>query len=107
MRSQREIVEKIRSAARQHKPGEWILGRAWDQNLWAGQEFPDAAGISGAAPDNPVSLERVDGHALWVNRKAMEIADINAASADPPGGKILRDARGAPTGVLIDRAANS
>jgi predicted amidohydrolase YtcJ len=97
-------VEKIREAAKRHKPGEWILGHAWDQNLWAGKQFPDAAGISNAAPDNPVSLERVDGHAVWANRKAMEIADINSSTPDPPGGRILRDAKGAPTGVLVDQA---
>jgi predicted amidohydrolase YtcJ len=104
MTSEREIVEKVRAAAKQHKAGEWIMGRAWDQNLWAGQQFPDAAGISNAAPDNPVSLERVDGHALWVNRKALELADINSKTPDPAGGKILRDKQGAPTGVLVDRA---
>jgi hypothetical protein len=102
--SEGEAVEKVREAAKRYKPGEWIRGTAWDQNLWAGRQFPDAAGISKAAPDNPVSLERVDGHAIWVNRKAMEIADINARTPDPQGGRILRDANGAPTGVLIDRA---
>jgi predicted amidohydrolase YtcJ len=102
--SESEIVEKVRAAARQRKPGEWILGRAWDQNLWASKQFPDSSGISSAAPDNPVSLTRVDGHALWVNQKALEIADINGRTPDPPGGRILRDAKNAPTGVLIDRA---
>jgi predicted amidohydrolase YtcJ len=102
--SEREAVEKVREAAKRHKRGEWILGSAWDQNLWEGKQFPNAAGISKAAPDNPVSLGRVDGHALWVNRKALEIADINAGTPDPPGGRILRDANGAPTGVLVDQA---
>jgi predicted amidohydrolase YtcJ len=51
-----------------------------------------------------VSLERVDGHAVWVNRKALEIADINASTPDPAGGRIVRDANGAPTGVLVDQA---
>jgi predicted amidohydrolase YtcJ len=102
--SESAAVDKVREAAKRYKPGEWIRGSAWDQNLWAGRQFPDAAGISRAAPDNPVSLERVDGHALWVNRKAMEIADINARTPDPPGGRLLRDANGAPTGVLIDQA---
>jgi predicted amidohydrolase YtcJ len=102
--SESEAVEKVREAAKRYKPGEWILGSAWDQNLWAGKQFPNAAGISKAAPDNPVSLERVDGHAVWVNRKALAIADINAGTPDPPGGRILRDANGAPTGVLIDQA---
>ena len=102
--SESEAAEKVREAAKRHKPGEWILGSAWDQNLWAGKQFPNAAGISKAAPDNPVSLGRVDGHALWVNRKALEMADINARTPDPPGGKLLRDANGAPTGVLVDQA---
>jgi len=104
VKSESEAVEKVREAAKGLKPGEWILGSAWDQNLWAGKQFPNAAGISKVAPDNPVSLERVDGHAVWVNRKALEIADINAATPDPPGGRILRDANGAPAGVLIDQA---
>ena len=102
--SESAAVEKVSEAAKRHKPGDWILGSAWDQNLWPGRQFPDASGISKAAPDNPVSLERVDGHALWVNRKALEIADINSKTPDPPGGRILRDANGAPTGVLIDQA---
>ncbi len=102
--SESEVVDKVRDAARARKPGEWIRGAAWDQNLWPGKRFPNAAGISKAAPDNPVALERVDGHALWVNRKAMEIADIGAVTPDPPGGRIMRDANGAPTGVLVDNA---
>ncbi len=102
--SENQVVEKVREAAKRSKPGEWIRGTAWDQNLWRGRQFPDAAGISKAAPANPVSLERVDGHAIWVNRKAMEIADINARTPDPQGGRILRDANGEPTGVLIDQA---
>jgi hypothetical protein len=104
LRSQREVEQKVREAARQRKPGDWIRGRAWDQNLWPGRQFPDESGISAAAPVNPVALERVDGHALWVNRRALDIADINAGTRDPAGGKIMRDAKGAPTGVLLDRA---
>ncbi len=102
--SEREIVDKVGAAARQRTAGEWILGRAWDQNLWLSKQFPDAAALSRATPDNPVALTRVDGHAIWVNRKAMEMADLNAATLDPPGGKVIRDAEGRPTGVLLDRA---
>lgn len=102
--SEREIVEKVRQAAKTAKQGEWIRGRAWDQNLWDKKEFPTAAGISEAAPNNPVYLTRVDGHAAWVNNKAIEIADINAATPDPAGGKIVREANGKPAGVLVDRA---
>jgi predicted amidohydrolase YtcJ len=99
-----QIAGMVRSAARGRKPGEWIRGRSWDQTVWPSRQFPEDGALSDAAPDNPVYLTRVDGHAAWVNRKAMELSDINAATPDPPGGKILRGAAGAPTGVLIDRA---
>ena len=104
VRSEADAVEKVRQAAARSRPGEWIHGSAWDQNLWPGGRFPDAQGISKAAPNNPVVMERVDGHAIWVNRKAMEVAGINAATADPPGGRILRDAKGNPDGVFVDNA---
>ena len=104
IQSEKEIADKVRAAARQAKPGEWILGRAWDQNLWAAKNFPTADSVTAAAPDNPVALTRVDGHAVWVNRKALEQADINAATKDPQGGRVMRDASGKPTGVFLDNA---
>jgi predicted amidohydrolase YtcJ len=103
-KSAEQITAMIRDAARWRRPGEWIRGRSWDQTVWPSRQFPDAGLLSSAAPDNPVYLTRVDGHAAWVNQKALEIADLNAATPDPPGGRILRGPSGAPTGVLIDRA---
>ena len=97
------IAAAVRRDAAKRRPGEWIQGRNWDQTNWGGQ-FPTAAELSEAAPGHPVFLQRVDGHAAWVNQRAMEIAGITAATADPPGGRILRDGAGNPTGVLIDRA---
>src|SRR5207237_1245152 len=91
-KSEPEIAEIVRIAARNRKPGEWIQGRAWDQNNWTEKQFPTAEAISAAAPNNPVFLTRVDGHACWVNRKAMEMAGLTAATADPAGGKIIREA---------------
>ena len=102
--SEAAIAARVRAAAARHQPGEWIRGRAWDQNLFPGKQFPTAAALDQAAPANPVFLSRVDGHAAWVNRKALDLAGVNAATPDPPGGKILRDARGRPSGVLVDRA---
>src|SRR5260370_1186874 len=93
-----QVAGMVRSAARGRKPGEWIRGRSWDQTVWPSRQFPDAGALSDSAPDNPVYLTRVDGHAAWVNRKAMELSDINAATPDPPGGKIMRDAAGPPPG---------
>jgi predicted amidohydrolase YtcJ len=98
-----EIGETIRKAARDLPPGEWVRGRNWDQTNWGGS-FPSHDTLSKAAPDHPVYLRRVDGHAGWANRKALELAGITAATKDPPGGKIIRDARGEPTGIFIDRA---
>ncbi len=94
----------VAAEAARRKPGEWILGRGWDQNKWPAKEFPTHQALSAAAPQNPVALTRVDGHALWVNRKAMDLADLSRSTADPPGGRILREPQGNPSGVLVDLA---
>jgi len=99
-----EIVKAVAAAAKSQPKGEWIRGRSWDQTRWPGAQFPNADDLSKVSPDHPVYLTRVDGHAAWVNRRALEIADVNAATQDPAGGRIHRDAQGRPTGVLIDRA---
>jgi predicted amidohydrolase YtcJ len=90
--------------ARSAPAGSWIHGRGWDQNRWPVARFPSQASLTRAAPDHPVVLVRVDGHASWVNARALAAAGIGPATPDPPGGKILRGADGAPTGVLVDRA---
>ena len=102
--SEAAAVAIVRNAVKDHKPGEWIRGRAWDQNLFSDKQFPGKDALSKAVPDNPVALTRVDGHALWVNQKALDLADVNGSTPDPPGGKIIRTATGQPAGVLVDRA---
>ncbi|MEO8552344.1 MAG: amidohydrolase, partial [Kofleriaceae bacterium] len=82
----------------------WIHAQGWDQNKWPGQHFPTKASLDHAFPDVPVLAERVDGHASWVNSKALELAQITRETPDPPGGKIVRDPKGEATGVLIDNA---
>jgi predicted amidohydrolase YtcJ len=84
--------------------GEWIGGRNWDQNLWPGARFPGKASLDRAAPEHPVALVRIDGHATWVNSAALRAAGIDRATRDPDGGRIVRDERGEPTGLLIDTA---
>jgi len=98
-----EVAAIVRKAAAGKPAGAWIRGQSWDQTNWGGQ-FPTADDLTAAAPNNPVFLTRVDGHAAWVNRKALELAGITAKTPDPPGGKIIRDKTGKPTGILIDRA---
>ncbi|MFN7934833.1 MAG: amidohydrolase [Bryobacteraceae bacterium] len=99
-----DVVAQVAEAAKSRPKGEWIRGRGWDQTRWPGSAFPNAVELSRVSKDHPVLLTRVDGHAAWVNEKALEMADVNAGTKDPPGGRIHRDASGKPTGVLIDRA---
>lgn len=82
----------------------WLSGRGWNQELWAEKRFPMAADLDAAVSDRPVVLERVDGHAVVVNSAALKAANITAATKDPVGGKIERDAQGNPTGLLVDAA---
>lgn len=98
-----EIAAWVRERAAALAKGEWIAGRNWDQTHWGGA-FPTAADLDRAAPEHPVFLSRVDGHAAWVNSRALQLAGVDEKTPDPPGGKIVRDAAGRPTGVLIDRA---
>lgn len=85
-------------------PGEWIAGRGWDQNRWPGAQYPRRESLDRAAPGHPVTLIRVDGHAVWASSAALRMAGIDRHTPDPPGGRLERDAHGEPTGVLIDAA---
>ena len=104
--SEAEIAAKVKAAAAKAAPGEWIVGRGWDQNLWVNKQFPTTDSLTQAAPKNPVALTRIDGHATWANRAALDAADINQNTKDPAGGRIIRDAQGKPAGVLVDTAQN-
>ncbi|MDB5756519.1 MAG: amidohydrolase, partial [Massilia sp.] len=76
------------------------------QEIWKLGRFPTAAELDGAVADRPVWLQRVDGHAGWANSRALKLAGITSATPDPAGGKIMRDANGNATGVLVDAAQN-
>jgi hypothetical protein len=103
-RSYDEVITRVVERARSTPAGEWIQGRGWDQNDWADTRFPTHEALSRAVPDHPVYLTRVDGHAALVNARALALAGVTAATPDPDGGRLLRDADGNPTGVLIDNA---
>lgn len=103
VKSVAEIAAYVKQRAAAAPKGEWIVARNWDQTNWGGA-FPLAKDLDSAAPDHPVFLSRVDGHAAWVNSLALKLAGIDDRTPDPPGGKIIRDAQGRATGVLIDRA---
>jgi len=99
-----QVVRIVQEGAADFAPWSWIEGRGWDQNDWAVQEYPHRRLLDAVAPDRPVMLRRVDGHASWVNSKALELAGITAATPDIVGGEIIRDEDGEPTGILIDNA---
>ena len=97
-----EITTKLSEFAK-NKEG-WIIGRGWNQELWSNTRFPTAADLDKVVNDRPVILSRVDSHAIWVNSKALELANINAETLSPTGGEIIKDEFGKPTGIFIDKA---
>lgn len=98
--SKEEVIERI-AAFEPYKTSEFIVARGWDQNDWSDQSYPTKEDLDVVFPDVPVALQRVDGHALWVNSKALSLADI-AASGTVPGGMIMGDGQGRPNGILVD-----
>jgi len=109
-RSWDDVVAKVRAAVPSAAPGEWIRGRGWHQEKWdrapnaVVEGMPTNAELTRAAPDHPVVLVHASGHACIANDKALELAHVGFGTPDPSGGKIVRDAAGRATGVLLERA---
>lgn len=99
-----EAARRAREAAARLGPGEWVTGAGWDENLWPGRRLPDHRPLTAAVPDRPVWLLRVDWHTGWANRAALEAAGVTRATPDPPGGRVVRDRSGEPTGLLVGSA---
>lgn len=102
--TEQEAAERVAAFYTQNSALDWIQGRGWNQVLWDSNSFPTAASLDGLVADKPVWLSRVDGHAGWANNAAMQLAGITNRTEDPPGGQILRDSEGNPTGVFVDNA---
>ncbi len=107
-----EIVAAVAEATGRTPSGQWIRGRGWHQERWRRDPkrvvrgMPVHDDLSAVSPDNPVVLTHASGHAVVVNARAMELLGITAATPDPPGGEIVRDGAGRPTGVLLDVAGD-
>ncbi|WDA39916.1 amidohydrolase [Erythrobacter sp. BLCC-B19] len=99
-----EALAKIKAFAEANPGRPWILGRGWNQEKWGLGRFPTAAELDSVVADRPVWLERADNHANWGNTLAITGAGVTAKTPDPAGGKIIRDAKGAPAGVFVDNA---
>jgi predicted amidohydrolase YtcJ len=100
----REAQRRIGAYAAAHPRRAWLLGDGWNQVTWGLGRFPLASELDAVMADKPVALDRVDGHAKWLNTRALEAAGITQDTKDPPGGRIERDAAGHPSGVLVDKA---
>lgn len=99
-----ELGSRVRRRAATAAPGTWILGSGWSQATWGSQRLPFNDLLSAAAPEHPVYLARTDGHAGWLNARALDVAGVAAATPDPDGGLVVRNRRRAPTGILLERA---
>ncbi|PQP01192.1 amidohydrolase [Massilia phosphatilytica] len=102
--SLQQALAAIGDYARANGQAKWVRGRGWNQENWKLGRFPTAQELDGVVADRPVWLERVDGHAGWANGRALALAGITDKTPDPVGGKIVRDAAGHATGVLVDAA---
>jgi predicted amidohydrolase YtcJ len=103
-RSFDEVVSGIADQAKKAKKGEWILGGRWDHESWPSKQLPTHNDLSAVTRENPVWLRRVDGHAGLANSAAMRLAGITRDTPSPPGGEVIKDGRGEPTGVFVDNA---
>ncbi len=99
-----EAQQVLRDHAKSHPHRAWVQGSGWNQVIWKLGRFPLASELDAAVSDRPAALDRVDGHALWLNTRALEAAGITRDTHDPVGGRIERDAQGNPNGVLVDNA---
>lgn len=102
--SQQQFRDAMRAYVATRPAGEWILNGSWDQEKWTPAALPTSALIDDITPDHPVWVNRSDGHMMLANRLAMQIAGVDRNTPDVPGGEIVRDASGNPTGIFKDAA---
>lgn len=100
----KEVLGKIKEAGKELSPGEWLLGRGWNKNLWRDSDFPNKTDLDTILPDSPILLRSKDGHTIWVNSLALKLAKIDRNTSDPEGGLIARNPKGEPTGILHENA---
>ncbi len=106
VKSEQQAAASVKAFAKDNPQARWILGRGWNQVLWMNKGFPSRQSLDATGVEKPIMLNRIDGHAAWLNSKALELAGITDNTPDPAGGKILRDSMGKATGILVDNAMN-
>ena len=101
-----ETLEVVKNYLLKQNPGEWVIGRGWIDKVWPEKRFPTKQDLDVFSPDNPIVLERADGHAVVVNSLVLKLAKIDSSTQNPQGGFIEKDQNGEPTGLLVDMAMN-
>jgi predicted amidohydrolase YtcJ len=100
-----DFLAKVKERVVQKKPGEWVTGRGWIETFWTPPVFPTRWDLDKVAPENPVFLDRADGHGAVANSAALKIAGVDKSTPSPFGGEISRDKQsGEPNGMLLDAA---
>jgi predicted amidohydrolase YtcJ len=99
-----DTLKVVRNYLSKQNPGDWVIGRGWIDKLWPEKRFPNKHDLDAFSPDNPIVLERADGHAVVVNSLVLKLAKIDKNTKDPQGGFIEKDQNGEPTGLLVDMA---
>ncbi|MBV8475151.1 MAG: amidohydrolase [Acidobacteria bacterium] len=102
--SAEEFVRRIAGRVKGTPQREWILNGDWDETKWSPPALPTKEMIDPVTPDTPVFVSRYDGHMALANSLAIKLAGVTRATPDPPGGQIVRDAQGNPTGAFKDAA---
>ncbi|HKO96004.1 MAG TPA: amidohydrolase [Pyrinomonadaceae bacterium] len=103
--SLQEFLAKVKARVDQTKPGAWVTGRGWIETFWKPPVFPTRWDLDKIAPNNPVFLDRADGHGAVANSMALKIANVDKTTANPFGGEISKEKQsGEPNGMLLDAA---
>jgi predicted amidohydrolase YtcJ len=100
--SKEECLRRVEERARNARPGEWILGHGWNQNIWG--VWPTASDLDAIAPNHPVYLTAKSLHAAWANTAALKLANVTLQTSNPQNGQIQRDDKGDATGILLETA---
>ncbi|PEC50900.1 amidohydrolase [Bacillus sp. AFS077874] len=105
-RSELEAVKIVKEFSKSIPENDWIIGFMWDSSYWENKKFPTRFSLDEVFPNRPVVLFHAEGHYTWVNSKALNIANINKQTKNPPNGIIERSSNGEPTGILIEEASS-
>jgi predicted amidohydrolase YtcJ len=99
-----DFLAKVKARVDRAKPGEWVTGRGWIETFWKPPVFPTRQDLDKVSPNNPIFLDRADGHGAVANSAALKIAGVDRNTPNPFGGEISKDTAGEPNGMLLDNA---